>query len=166
VVTTRMSATIHSIADAARKPDAKDDAGGLQHEAMIVELRVQLEAMRQKVQVADRRRAGRSPRRRRQILAGLTQGVSCGCRLVARPRLASRAERGRQISAPLTLIARLRQIGRVEKLPLHFGADARDHARTDNLVALQRQAPCPRRTRGGRDQADVLVALAAIDGVG
>ena len=53
----RMSATIHSIFDAARKPDAKDGPGGPHHEAMIAELKAQLEAMRQKVQVADRRAA-------------------------------------------------------------------------------------------------------------
>jgi hypothetical protein len=50
-----MSATIHSITDAARKPDAKDDAGGLHHEAMIAELKAQLEATRQKLQVAEKR---------------------------------------------------------------------------------------------------------------
>jgi uncharacterized iron-regulated protein len=55
VVTTWMSATIHSITDAARKPDAKDDAGGLHHEAMIAELKAQLEATRQKLQVAEKR---------------------------------------------------------------------------------------------------------------
>ena len=79
-----MSATIHSITDAARKPDAKDDAGGLHHEAMIAELKAQLEATRQKLQVAEKRaeflaapvrgRAGRSPGRRRRGRACCSQG--------------------------------------------------------------------------------------------
>ena len=47
MVTMRMSATIHSIFDGARKPDAKDET--------IAELRAQLEAMRQKMQIADKR---------------------------------------------------------------------------------------------------------------
>ena len=50
-----MSATIHSITGAARKPDAKAAAGDLHHEAMIAELKAQLEAMRQKMQVAEKR---------------------------------------------------------------------------------------------------------------
>jgi hypothetical protein len=50
-----MSATIHSITDAARKPDAKVGAGGLLHEAMIAELKAQLEATRQKLQAAEKR---------------------------------------------------------------------------------------------------------------